>query len=507
MEILKQNLRQREATCVGTSKLTALLYDLTIEGLYQKEDFDALVRWRAMNLWYIHCTRRPDDANMLEYQAAALMIANFMHDSLYKPDFEEMVEIYDGVFLEMELINALSQVMIVLEGKLVVPSLGDLCNLMAYETQIAEIEPDMVTACLFAKDVNNMSLDKISAALLLYSIQTPYAPDGGFFITRYGYKYTHDELSYYLGLVNRQIKRGLNIEGFEKSHKKFRKLVDEFPSLNWPKRTNGKYCKPATLEDMEELKDLKKGTILGKGTYGEVFVSSTNKDIAIKRQKDIESAVNEIGILRSLKHPNIVEILSFGFPKPYAVDYSMEKHPGSLENSIKKQIKLPDLIRYRYQTQLLDALSYLHENGIIHRDLKPGNILVTANETIKLADFGISSAFCSSFRARSDSLSQNVITEWWRDVRFFKAKGSLAYGMEVDVWSAGIIFLDLELGMYTINKYISPQNPTTLNVINNFILNGYVYKHVKPSLIPIIKQMLIENPEERITAKQAFSRM
>jgi len=43
----------------------------------------------------------------------------------------------------------------------------------------------------------------------------------------------------------------------------------------------------------------------------------------------------------------------------------------------------------RYFVQLIDGLEYLHGHWVVHKDIKPGNLLLTTDDTVKIADFGV----------------------------------------------------------------------------------------------------------------------
>jgi serine/threonine protein kinase len=63
---------------------------------------------------------------------------------------------------------------------------------------------------------------------------------------------------------------------------------------------------------------------------------------------------------------------------------------GDLFSLLQHHGALPEEATQTYAFQIAHALSYLHSLGIIHRDLKPDNILISAEGTLKLTDFGMS---------------------------------------------------------------------------------------------------------------------
>jgi serine/threonine protein kinase/tetratricopeptide (TPR) repeat protein len=102
------------------------------------------------------------------------------------------------------------------------------------------------------------------------------------------------------------------------------------------------------------------------------------------------SFAREFQILASLHHPNVVQVLNYGFDAVAGPYFTMELLPSPrtlLEAAAEQSIEA----RVDLLVQLLRALSYVHRRGVIHRDLKPSNVLVVGAQ-VKVLDFGIATA-------------------------------------------------------------------------------------------------------------------
>jgi tetratricopeptide (TPR) repeat protein/tRNA A-37 threonylcarbamoyl transferase component Bud32 len=97
---------------------------------------------------------------------------------------------------------------------------------------------------------------------------------------------------------------------------------------------------------------------------------------------------NEFKTLASLRHPNIVSVLDYGFDEHRQPYFTMEfiEDAQTLTEAAYQQ---PLMVKLNLIVQMLQALAYLHRRGILHRDLKPANVLVV-NGTVKVVDFGLS---------------------------------------------------------------------------------------------------------------------
>ena len=97
---------------------------------------------------------------------------------------------------------------------------------------------------------------------------------------------------------------------------------------------------------------------------------------------------NEFRFLASLRHPNIVSVLDFGFDEETHPYYGMDWLPNA-RTIFDVSRERPPSARIDLIVPVLHALVYLHRQGIFHCDLKPGNILVTQENSVKVLDFGI----------------------------------------------------------------------------------------------------------------------
>jgi serine/threonine protein kinase len=142
-------------------------------------------------------------------------------------------------------------------------------------------------------------------------------------------------------------------------------------------------------------------SILGRGGAGTVYLGERadhqySAQVAVKIV-DPTTLNGSLGarfraerqILASLNHPNIARLLDAGETETGAPYLIMEYVAGEPLDKYCDNKQLPVEARLRLFEQICAAVQYAHQNLIVHRDLKPANILVTADGTPKLLDFGI----------------------------------------------------------------------------------------------------------------------
>ncbi len=101
----------------------------------------------------------------------------------------------------------------------------------------------------------------------------------------------------------------------------------------------------------------------------------------------------EVDTLKRLNHTNIVKLIGYG-EEDGQLFFVMELVEGmSLEASLLAGQRFPWQQVVDIAVQVCSALKHAHDHGVIHRDLKPANLLITADGTIKLTDFGIAKLF------------------------------------------------------------------------------------------------------------------
>lgn len=141
---------------------------------------------------------------------------------------------------------------------------------------------------------------------------------------------------------------------------------------------------------------------LGSGTFGTVLrvKDIRSGDIAamkcisknkIQRNKMGDQVKKEINTMKSLKHPNIIQIKDVLMDKTHLYITMEYVSGGELYQKIAMNGRMSEKNARRYFRQILEAVKYCHELNICHRDIKPENILLDKNDQVKIADFGFAS--------------------------------------------------------------------------------------------------------------------
>lgn len=244
---------------------------------------------------------------------------------------------------------------------------------------------------------------------------------------------------------------------------------------------------------------------LGQGTYGEVFKAKdreTGEIVAVKKIKMENekegfpiTAVREIKILSMLASSDLMlqgelmrdsvirlrEIarsdaseendykgsvyMVFDFMEHDLAGLLERANQGRLADAASRGLpphkaRPPFLVGQvkRYMRQLLLGLQLLQRHNILHRDLKNANLLVNNKGELKIADFGLARSFIKKQNDTSatdglkpsksgqsiGTMTNRVITLWYRPPEL--CLGSEQYGLEVDMWSAGCILVEMLTG-------------------------------------------------------------
>lgn len=311
----------------------------------------------------------------------------------------------------------------------------------------------------------------------------------------------------------------------------------------------------------ERIDPIKKYQILGyiaAGTYGRVYKAQANgRVVAIKKfktDKEIEptyytgisqSAIRELALCRDLKHDNILRLLesvledkSIYLVLEYAehdllqlIQYHCHNEPRKLPNTVIKSVL----------GQVMSGVAYLHRNWVLHRDLKPANIMITAGGKVKIGDLGLARIFREPLQSLYSG-DRVVVTIWYRAPELLL--GSRHYTPTIDIWAIGCILGEMlalkpmfkgeeakmdnrkrvpfqRAQMQKLLEILGTPSTTAwksltacpeyhelqaMRLYPNRLEQWYrtVNSNDSPEELDILKQMLIYNPEKRITAEDAL---
>ena len=246
--------------------------------------------------------------------------------------------------------------------------------------------------------------------------------------------------------------------------------INEFQIENGSNIINTKILDISKDEKIKEL---------GKGGYGSVLLykNSTFGQYSVKFIKkegsDLKHLEREINILKTNRHPNIINYYKHSENEDNHLIYMEYAQNGSLYDFIQNQSQnnfqeFTIKMKYQISLDICKGLLNLHQFPIYHRDLKSQNILITKNFRAKITDFGLSKFVEDNFGKNDNQISEKSTfynSPYWRAPETFK--DYQIYDDKTDIYSFGMICWEIFHGKIPFEGFSGNEYIFKTKIINN----------------------------------------
>ncbi|KAJ3167932.1 hypothetical protein HDU88_001879 [Geranomyces variabilis] len=278
------------------------------------------------------------------------------------------------------------------------------------------------------------------------------------------------------------------------------------PSRSRPSTASGSVRSNKGLMEKIVVGNYQLGSGIGKGQFGAVYQAlnmDTGQVAAIKRiplidqkEKGIQDLMQEVELLKSLSHPNIVKYLGFLLEESFLNIILEFMECGSLQSVMKKyNLLIPEKLAAVYSEDILRGLVYLHGKGVVHCDLKCANILTTKDSNVKLSDFGVSKVL----NAVGEDEGGIAGTPYWMAPEIIELKGA---STAADIWSLGCTVIEMITGK---PPYLDLKNPMTalFRIVEDD--SPPLPSDISPELADFFSRCFQRDISKRATAKELLS--
>ncbi|XP_016054367.1 PREDICTED: serine/threonine-protein kinase DCLK3 [Miniopterus natalensis] len=280
------------------------------------------------------------------------------------------------------------------------------------------------------------------------------------------------------------------------------------PEESRAERPGGRKRRPAGILAADVGKLYETGRVIGDGNFavvkecrhrdtGQAYAMKIIDKSKLKGKEDMMDS--EILIIQSLSHPNIVKLHEV-YETDAEIYLIMEYvQGGDLFDAIIEHVKFPEHDAALMLMDLCQALVHMHDKNIVHRDLKPENLLVQRNEdkstTLKLADFGLAKHVVRpvfTVCGTPTYVAPEILSE----------KG---YGLEVDMWAAGVILYILLCGFPPFRSLERDQDELfDIIQLGHFEFLAPYWDNISEGAKDLVSRLLVVDPKKRYTAHQVL---
>ncbi|XP_061352814.1 mitogen-activated protein kinase kinase kinase 5-like [Gastrolobium bilobum] len=261
-----------------------------------------------------------------------------------------------------------------------------------------------------------------------------------------------------------------------------------------------------------------KGELIGRGTFGSVYVATNRETGALCAMKEVKlytndpnmkQIVQEIHVLSRLKHTNIVQYYGSESVEDRFYIYLEYVHPGSINKYVHKRCgTLTESVIRNFTRHILSGLAYLHSKKIIHRDIKGANLLVDSAGVVKLANFGMAMNL-TGYKANLSLWGSPywMAPELLQAVMQKDSSSDLAFA--IDIWSLGCTIIEMFTGKPPWSEYEgvaavfkvmrdSPPVPETLSSEGKDFLRSCFKRNPaeRPSAAVLLEHRFLKNSQQ-----------
>ncbi len=244
--------------------------------------------------------------------------------------------------------------------------------------------------------------------------------------------------------------------------------------------------------------------LIGKGAFGKVTLGInklTGKHVAIKTidksyMKDDFSrkkVFQEVYILKKIRHANVIRLLEV-FEGPKQLFIVMEyASGGDLLKYVKKKGRLSEPEARGILRQILFGLGHIHARGVLHRDIKLDNILMDADGSVKICDFGVSKII-----TKGESIREQCGTPAYIAPEVISNEGY--DGFYIDHWSLGVLLYAV---LCATIPFKAQNMKELLKVINSTTVTFPV--SLSENAKDLVRGLLTINPYDRLSIPEILA--